>query len=59
MADEEYVMVEECTDSYRVQPQDDGGVEIRIRIPRRFADLWVAKLSDLKVTDAEIREYEP
>ncbi len=51
-------MVQECVDSYDVKAHDDGKITITIDVPRRFADLWLVKLSELRATDAEIREYE-
>lgn len=56
---ERYSMVEECADSYRFHEQPDGSAEIVIRVPARFRDLWLVKLSELTTTDAEIREHEP
>ena len=56
MAD--YSMVQECTDRYNVQDTPAGGLEIQITVPRRFRDLWLAKLSELRTTDAEIRLFE-
>lgn len=53
-----YSMTQECTDSYRVEERPKGGVEITISAPKRFADLWLVKLSELRATDAEIAEYE-
>lgn len=59
MADEESPMVGECTDSYEAVRQADGSVLIQMSIPRRFADLWLVKLTGLTTTDAEIAAYEP
>lgn len=59
MPDEAYPMVGECTDSYEAIRQADGGVLIRMSVPRRFADLFLVKLTGLTTTDAEIAEYEP
>lgn len=59
MSDERYSMVQECTDSYVVDERDDGSIVITIQIPRRFGLLWRIKLSDLRTTDAEIKEHEP
>jgi len=53
-----YSMIQECTDSYRVTERPDGGAEIRIEVSKRFADLWLVKLSELQTNDAEIAEYE-
>ncbi len=53
-----YSMVQECCDYYRVERRPDSGVRIEIIVPARFALLWMAKLSDLRATDAEIAEYE-
>ena len=54
-----YQIVVECASSYNVVEMDDGSIEIYMKVPRRFADLVVTKLSDLVTDDAEIREYEP
>jgi len=51
-------MVQECTDSYDFSKRVDGSAEVRIVIPKRFADLWVAKLSDLRTSSKEIADYE-
>lgn len=53
-----YKMVQECVDSYDVQ--DNGtSTDIHIRVPKRFADLWLTKLSELETDDREIADYEP
>lgn len=54
----EVSMVQECVDSYDVKSHGDGKITITIEVPRRFADLWLVKLSELRATDSEIREYE-
>jgi hypothetical protein len=59
MADKSYSMVQECADQYSAQLQADGSLEIALRVPRRFADLWLTRLADLRTTDAEINEYAP
>ncbi len=59
MPDEAYPLVGECSDSYEAVRQADGGVIIHISVPRRFADLWLAKLEALTTTDAEIAAHEP
>jgi hypothetical protein len=51
-------MVQECTDSYDFSKRVDGSAEVRIVIPKRFADLWAAKLSDLRTSSKEIADYE-
>jgi hypothetical protein len=58
MPELDYSMIQECTDRYEARRQADGSLEIRISVPRRFADLWLAKLSGLRAADAEITEYE-
>ena len=55
---EEYSMVEECTDSYRVSELENGDTQIVMRIPPRFRTLWLVKLTDLTTTDEEIARYE-
>lgn len=57
--EEKYSMVQECTDRYRAKRSEAGDLEISIQVPRRFADLWLVKLSALQTTDAEIAEYAP
>jgi hypothetical protein len=52
-------MVGECTSLYHAGDHGDSGIIITIEVPRRFADLWIVKLSDLRTTDEEIKEYEP
>lgn len=51
-------MVQECVDEYYAEDRMDGGVEIRISVPKRFRALWLIKLSELRATAEEIREYE-
>jgi hypothetical protein len=51
-------MVGECTSSYQVIEQSYGGVEIVIKIPARFKNLWLVRLSGLRTTEQEIKEYE-
>jgi hypothetical protein len=51
-------MVQECVDSYRVSDKEDEGVEIVIRVPRRFKNLWLVRLSQLSTSEEEIREFE-
>jgi hypothetical protein len=58
-SNKQYSMVQECTDRYEAKRSDTGDLEISIRVPRRFADLWLVKLSGLRTTDSEITEYEP
>ena len=53
-----YSLTQECVDSYRVNEQPAGGVEITITVPKRFADLWLVKLSELRTTAEEIATYE-
>ena len=59
MDKEFYSMVQECTDVYQVTEKPDGSAEIYIKVPKRFRDLWIVKLSDLITDDDEIKEYEP
>lgn len=51
-------MVQECTNSYHVTEKGNNGIEINIKIPRRFESLWISKLSDLRTTLEEIEYYE-
>lgn len=52
-------MVGECTSYYAVLDCGEDGICIIIQVPRRFADLWLVKLTNLTTTMDEIREYEP
>jgi hypothetical protein len=52
-------MVQECAEAYEVRSRPDGSATIQIEVSRRFRDLWMTKLSDLRATDAEIAEFEP
>ncbi|MCH9634064.1 MAG: hypothetical protein S4CHLAM7_08020 [Chlamydiae bacterium] len=45
MIDEQYSMVQECADKYSVKEKGNGDAEIYIKIPKRFKDLWIVKLS--------------
>ena len=54
----DYSMVQECTDHYEAQTQPDGSLQVNLRVPARYRDLWLARLSALRTTDAEIQEYE-
>ena len=51
-------MVEECTDSYRVQDRGENGIQVVIEIPSRFADIWLVKLSSLQTNEDELAEYD-
>jgi hypothetical protein len=50
-------MVVECTDRYSFETNNDGSAEISIRVPARFRDLWLVRLSDLTTTPEEIAEH--
>lgn len=52
----EYKLVQECVDHYRAERDADGGLDIRIRVPKRFASLWLIKLSELRATEADLEE---
>ena len=52
-------MVQECCDRYHLERTTDGGAVITIEASCRFADLWAAKLSELRATDEDIRDHEP
>lgn len=57
MAD--YSMIQECVDHYEVQERAAGAITIGVDVPARFRDLWLVRLSELRVTDEEIKEHEP
>lgn len=50
-------MIQECVASYVVDECADGSITISIKIPERFKDLWVIKLSSLTATEKELEEY--
>ena len=52
---EPFSLVLEACDSYEARSLPDGRTEVRIVIPPRFADLWLAKLSELRGTLAEVQ----
>lgn len=52
-------MLLECVDSFQSEERSDGGRELHIKVPRRFADLWLVKLDELQTTMEEIHAYEP
>lgn len=54
----EYKLVQECVDQYRAKRDAHGNLDIRIRVPKRFASLWLLKLSELYATDAELEELD-
>lgn len=59
MNTEEFSMVQECASSYVVKKHPDGSITISIEVPKRFADLWKVRLSELRTNMKEINEYEP
>ncbi len=59
MNSEEISMVQECTSYYLAKRHPDGSVTVTIEVPKRFADLWIVKLSELRTSMNEILEYEP
>jgi hypothetical protein len=58
MAEEQIDMLLECVFSYKAEEQSDGSLEIHMRIPSRFRNLWIVKLNRLRTTIGEIEEYE-
>lgn len=54
----EYKLVQECVDQYRAERAADGSLEIRSRVPKRFASLWLLRLSELRTTDEELKELD-
>jgi hypothetical protein len=51
-----FLMVLECVDRYEVRQRPDGGAQIVIEVPQRFANLWKLKLSELRASGLEIDE---
>ena len=56
--EEKFSLVQECTDEYRVEKAENGTTKIIISIPEKYSNLWMHKLSELKTTMKEIKEYE-
>lgn len=56
MESEEFNMVQECTNSYRVKELENGDTQIVILIPERFKWIWIKKLSELKTHLKELDE---
>ena len=52
-----FSMIQECTDDYSVKA-DNSHVDIQIKIPKKYRSLWLIKLSELRTSEAEIRELE-
>jgi len=57
MDEEIFSLVQEFTNKYSVEDLNEEEIEIRIRIPKKFRLLWLSKLSDLKASEKEIKEY--
>lgn len=51
-------MVGECTDKYEAKECEDGSLDIHIKVPKRFRNLWLIRLTDMTTTMEEIKEYE-
>jgi hypothetical protein len=58
MNNKEYSFVGEIASSYEADEISNGKLQIRMIIPKRFKSLAMIKMSELKVTDKEIIEYE-
>ena len=60
MTDKEILtsMVQECVSDYEAHESEDGSAVITIRVPKRFVNLWLVKLSNLRTTLREIEEFE-
>ena len=58
MADSDISMVQECCDKYLVKEERNGDIEVTIQAPKRFAALWMTKLSDLRTTETEIEYFQ-
>jgi hypothetical protein len=55
--DKTFSMVQEACTSYEASERPDGSLEIRIVVPKRFANLWLVKLSELRGTLEEADEF--
>ena len=58
MATNEYSFVQEIASSYEAKEKSNGDLEIRMVIPKRFKFLAMVKMSELLITEAEIKKYE-
>jgi hypothetical protein len=50
-------MIETCTDNYEINTLPDEGIKISIKVPKKFRDLWLIKLTELTTSIEEIQEY--
>ena len=57
-SEEPISMVQECVSQYYARKSPDGSVTITIRAPKRFANLWLVRLSNMRTTLREIQEFE-
>jgi len=57
MNDKEYSFVQEIASSYEAKEILNGDLQINITVPKRFKSLAMIKMSELKVTDEEIKVY--
>jgi hypothetical protein len=54
MNDDAISMVQECVSRYIVHENEDGSITITIDVPRKFSDLWLIRLSEMRTTAKEI-----
>lgn len=57
MNDKTFQMIEECVDKYEARRTPEGDLLVEIRVPARFADLWLLKLNELVATGDEIDRF--
>ena len=56
--EEEFSLIRECTNEYYIENKNNN-IKINILIPKKFKNLWIHKLSELKTTVEEIEKYVP
>jgi hypothetical protein len=58
MDKEQISLVQECTNKYFIEHINENELEIHIRIPMKFRNLWLTKISELNTTQEEIIYYQ-
>ena len=57
MMEDQMSMVQECVSRFVVKENEDGSKTITLEVPKRFADLWLVRLSEMRTTLEEIESY--
>ena len=59
MMEDQISMVQECVSRFEMKQNDDGNKTITLTVPKRFTDLWLVRLSEMRTTLEEIESYSP